>query len=356
MGNLSTANPSTTYSAAKNGRLEWIDVARGIGIILVVFQHVYRGVVHAGIFTPTSLWNIEDYTVHTFHMPVFFFLAGLHVESSLAKGKERFFQGKLWTIFYPYLLWSLLQGGMQLALSRYINTAPTGRDLLYILWRPIDQFWFLYTLMLCHLVAMALPKLKQSLLLVCTAAFIVNILFPSSSFLVRQSLYMPLFYAIGVATAGWVKSRSALTPSKNFVGILLTWVLFAIAVYAAYRSGHTYWYSPAVLPANLLGLLGTIWIAKTLGSRYGGWLMILGKGSMAIYIMHVIASAGMRVGFKILHLHGPAVYLILETLGGLLLPLFAQEVFRRMHLLVPLGLSPLPFTKQNARERMEVAA
>jgi surface polysaccharide O-acyltransferase-like enzyme len=127
-------------------------------------------------------------------------------------------------------------------------------------------------------------------------------------------------------------------------------------VYAAYRGGNTYWYSPAVLPANLLGLVGTIWIAKELGSRYGRWLMILGKGSMAIYIMHVMATAGMRVGFKILHLHGPAVYLIMETLAGLLLPLLAEEIFRRMHLLVPLGLSPLPFTKRNARERLEVTA
>jgi fucose 4-O-acetylase-like acetyltransferase len=351
MGSLLTANPPTTYSAAKNERTDWIDIARGIGIILVVFQHVYQGVVHSGILTPTTFWKIEDYTVYTFHMPLFFFLAGLHVESSLAKGKGRFLKAKLWTVFYPYLLWSLLQGGTQLALAKYINKAISVTALCNILWDPIDQFWFLYSLMLCHLVAMALPKLKQSLLVICIAAFIINALFPFT-FLIRQTLYMCLFYAIGVATAGWVKSLPPLSSRTNFAGMIIALMLFSVAVYGAYHG--FYYYSPAALPASLLGILITIWISRELASRYSGWLIILGRGSMAIYIMHVMLAVAARLGLKIFHVNQPTVQLIVQTLAGLLLPLLAQELLKRMHLLVPLGLSPLQFAKRNARERMGV--
>lgn len=344
------------HSASAKRRIEWIDIARGIGITLVVFQHVLRGVVHAGEFSMTPPWRVEDFFVHTSHMPVFFFLAGLHVESSLAKGKKRFLQSKLWTILYPYFLWSLLQGGIQIALSRHVNNPLTTSDLLGIPWHPLDQFWFLYSLMLCHLLAiMLLPKFRRLLLPAAIAGFVLSLTVSLPGFIIRQSLFMSLFYLLGIAIGDRVKqpiTLSALGKTASFCGVCL---LFGIAAYAAFRHGNPYWDSLGTLPANLLGIAVIVWIAKELHGKLASVLTILGRGSMAIYVMHVIAAAGTRIGLKALHLHQAVAYLIFATLAGLTIPLLAEELFRRCHLLVPLGLSPLPVVKKET-PKVAVAA
>ena len=43
--------------AQAQARTQWVDVARGLGIVLVVFGHAVGGVVAAGLATPDSLWS-----------------------------------------------------------------------------------------------------------------------------------------------------------------------------------------------------------------------------------------------------------------------------------------------------------
>lgn len=350
--------PKTSVGTEK--RFDWIDIARGIGIILVVLQHVYRGIVHSHLMQPSSGWQTEDYMVHSFHMPLFFFLAGLNVEFSLAKGKRRFLEGKLWTIVYPYFLWSLLQGSIQLALAKYINNAPSAHDLLHILWRPIDQFWFLYTLLLCHLAAALLPKLRPTLLLITIAGFALSLFVKPPTFLIMQSLYMPLFYALGIVLADRVKNIAHISPFARYGGLLALWSGFAVVTLLAYRGGYPHWDCLQILPSSFLGIAGTIWIAKYLRSAMGStiarWLIQLGKGSMAIYVMHVIAAAGIRVILKMLHVHPPMLHLLLGTMAGLLLPLLAQSLFKKFNLLSLAGLAPRAKRKTAEENRVLVAS
>lgn len=59
-----------------NKRLDWIDKAKGIGIILVVYGHVARGIFNAGIPMNEKSFGIIDSVIYSFHMPLFFFLSG----------------------------------------------------------------------------------------------------------------------------------------------------------------------------------------------------------------------------------------------------------------------------------------
>ena len=154
-------------------RIQWIDVARGIGIILVVLGHVERGLVSAHIAV-ASFWQAVDFGIYTFHMPLFFFLAGLNVRRALRKGRANFIRGKLWTIAYPYLLWSIVQGGVLVALSSLTNAPAHLSDLLKIGWRPMSQFWFLYVLMICQLVGLLLADVPYLMGGVAIAALSVS--------------------------------------------------------------------------------------------------------------------------------------------------------------------------------------
>ncbi len=69
-----------------------LDIAKGIGIILVVWAHA------SGPFS--------DY-IYQFHMPLFFFISGMLYRSEDKSNKE-YIQRKVKSLLIPFLLWNLL--------------------------------------------------------------------------------------------------------------------------------------------------------------------------------------------------------------------------------------------------------
>ncbi|MGP2698675.1 acyltransferase family protein, partial [Serratia marcescens] len=135
-------------------REAWVDYAKGIGIILVVFGHVNRGLYSAGIQLSGSSYLLTDSIIYSFHMPLFFFLSGLFFTQSLdKKGKTSFLISKIDTIVYPYVVWSLLQGMVEVLLSRYTNNPSSLGDVLSLFTHPRAQFWFLYALFMVFVLA-----------------------------------------------------------------------------------------------------------------------------------------------------------------------------------------------------------
>ena len=63
-------------------RSHWVDYAKAIGIVLVVYGHVLKGLHSAGIKMPEAFYELSYSIVYTFHMPLFFFLSGLFFYSS----------------------------------------------------------------------------------------------------------------------------------------------------------------------------------------------------------------------------------------------------------------------------------
>jgi fucose 4-O-acetylase-like acetyltransferase len=124
------ANQSTSWT-----RLDWVDYSKGIGIILVVFGHVWRGLYSASLPLSAPLYEFVDAFIYSFHMPLFFFLSDYFAERSANIPAVRFLTDKTASILYPYLLWSVLQGGMNVALSTHTNTplrlSALVRDILY---------------------------------------------------------------------------------------------------------------------------------------------------------------------------------------------------------------------------------
>jgi fucose 4-O-acetylase-like acetyltransferase len=62
-----------------NQRIAWADYAKGMGIILVVYGHSARGLMSSGMIPSVSIFSVVDYTIYTFHMPLFFFLSVMFV-------------------------------------------------------------------------------------------------------------------------------------------------------------------------------------------------------------------------------------------------------------------------------------
>ncbi len=315
-------------------RLKWIDIARGIGIILVVYAHAARGLVRSEAL-PATGWLIDfDTVIYAFHMPLFFVLAGLNIERSVARGRKNFIVNKLQTVAWPYFLWSLLHGGLKMVSSGYTNNAITASDLLAIPLVPIEQFWFLYVLFLCQLgIALILPH--RRLLVVLT---MIGVLAWCS--IINQSIFFRALHYLPYVVAG------------IFAPPFLAWVAERARVQWAIAAGAWLAFSALILPVGppahqplviyalaLLGSLGTIAIAMRLNGTGlpMQWLNHLGRLSMPIFLMHTIFSAGMRVGLKVAGLNDPVVALALVTAAGLFLPLIAYRMAAALNITRLLG-------------------
>lgn len=62
--------------AAGRAHEAWPDIAKGIGILLVVYGHVARGIEKAGLPIDPVFFKTVDVLIYAFHMPLFFFVSG----------------------------------------------------------------------------------------------------------------------------------------------------------------------------------------------------------------------------------------------------------------------------------------
>jgi peptidoglycan/LPS O-acetylase OafA/YrhL len=103
---------------------------------------------------------------------------------------------------------------------------------------------------------------------------------------------------------------------------------------------HGDYMNPIVVPVAALGILSTVSFSHLLvGLPLSRPLQYLGRLSLSIYVMHVMAGAGTRIVLSQLDfIKSPLAFLVLCTLAGLLLPLAAHQLLARLSLLELFGL------------------
>lgn len=87
-------------------RNNWIDISKGIGILLVVYGHVMQGMNHRGLIDWKDFHVFSNAFVYSFHMPLFFLIGGFWISFEKNKAFLSFLKIKISKIYYPYLLWS----------------------------------------------------------------------------------------------------------------------------------------------------------------------------------------------------------------------------------------------------------
>ncbi|PZP22533.1 MAG: hypothetical protein DI599_14850 [Pseudomonas kuykendallii] len=100
-------------------RYAHIDIARGMGILLVVFGHNW--IVSD---TKTDLFNV----IYSFHMPFFFFLSGLFFRHTDSLAKLSF--NKFDSLLKPYFV-TLILFGLAVALAKPLNFAEYAARVLH---------------------------------------------------------------------------------------------------------------------------------------------------------------------------------------------------------------------------------
>lgn len=155
----------------KNKRIEYLDTAKGILILLVIFGHLYK--INIINFEDVSVkvpiyYNIREW-IYTFHVPAFFIITGLLLNNDklIDSSFIEFLKKKIKSLLIPYVILEIIAAIVQMFLhgSEYFNI----KDALYaliILRNPTIVNWFVLALFFSELLFWCCLKTKRKWYLV----------------------------------------------------------------------------------------------------------------------------------------------------------------------------------------------
>ena len=340
-----------TQKILNRSRYPWIDYARGITILLVVYRHVFEGLGNvgegSGSFAGLKYFNIFFFS---FRMPLFFIVSGIFVGSSLVrKGIGDYIGNRFQTIFYPLMVWGSIQISMQLLFAGYANANREPMDYLHLIIEPrkIEQFWYLNALFFVSVLYALVHwygKVKSWQQLVLGAVLyaiggychVHNI---HIGFLIDVCFFY-LFFAVGHVFSDMVlntKNHKVLSSWKTTLVALPVFVLiqhFFTVLNLEHKDDYYVQYKlPAVFA--LVALVGGAFVIQVsfLLQKLNmmRFLRVIGYHSLYIYVMHLMITAATRaVMLKLFHVQNIPVIMVVSVTVGVILPIILYNIAERM--------------------------
>jgi uncharacterized membrane protein YcfT len=127
----------------KSQRLDWVDTAKGLSILLVVMMHSAYGVGEATGGTGVLHWIIAWAT--PFRMPEFFLISGLFLANVIGRDWQRFADRRVVHYLYFYALWAIIHIVFKVGLGAG-DPATAASYLAWAVIQPYGVLWFIYML------------------------------------------------------------------------------------------------------------------------------------------------------------------------------------------------------------------
>ncbi|RYE55327.1 MAG: acyltransferase [Sphingobacteriales bacterium] len=321
-------------NAAGNKRLGWIDYARGLAILLVVYRHSVIGIQRSGSTVPSIIFYLQEF-VYNFRMPVFFLLSGFFLSFSLKKySVPKLISKKAKTLLYPYILWSIILITLQIIMSRYTNTVRTIRDYQFILTQPrqVDHMWYLLALFNTSALFLLLYNWLGKLPLVHVAVAIMLhfscFLFQDYSFF-SDLCYYYIYLVLGVVLAGVLIRMESSSKRKLTHALIVVVPFFILGQFLwLYNQPETITLTVPFLMITLIACAFFYLICKIFySSGWGLWLTEIGRNSLQIYILHILIISSFRIAITQV-VAEPNIYLLL--CGSMILGIAGPILIHRL--------------------------
>lgn len=271
-------------------RVNSLDIAKGIAIVLVVVGHVA-----AREDVPGADWyNLLRTAIYSFHMPLFMVLSGVSLglswkvlpNNSAVRGYVR---KRLKKLVIPYALLGLVIICGKLVASRFIHVdnIPTGvvSGLLDLFLRPMASaasfLWFIYVLSAYFLV---FPWLLQRApraapwAMVALGIVLYPFAWPSTFNIANIVMYLPFFSAGILLGQHWRKAASVIHPRLA----LWTIPLLAALVYGVWQEPLPKWFVGTLSVPFVLAL------ANQVKGPSGAFFMTAGIYTFSIYLFNTL--------------------------------------------------------------------
>jgi len=300
-----------------------VDIVKGFAILLVTYEHTAQGMSSRGWWDgPSRIYS--NVFVYSFHMPAFFFVAGLFVAGSIKRrGPKDFILDKSQTLLYLYLFWAVLLSAIEPIVTRFKNSHHP------VDWRAfpvhlIDgtEGWFFPVLFLCFMLALLTIKLPAWLRL--ALAVVAAMLMPNRGYEVfYKTVWHFSFLAAGMLVGRSIFKLSAIPRS---IALIAAAAVFAIqfAVVRHFGGFIEFGIYPqrAAVILGLTGTAGLLLLARTIDNTPLGaaWAWI-GQASLGIFLLAQFPQGATRQFLlSVCHTNEFWLQLILPTIVCTLVP------------------------------------
>ncbi|MEL6060480.1 MULTISPECIES: acyltransferase family protein [unclassified Methylobacterium] len=317
-------------------RLAWVDIAKGICILLVVMMHSVTGTGAAmggeGFLHPVVAF------AKPFRIPDFFLLSGLFIRRVIDRDWRLFSDRRVVHFAYFYLLWLVIQSA-----ARYGQIVGDGgpadfaAHLAHALIEPYSSLWFIYLLAVFSVATKALRRVPGGVLLAAAALLQIADI-RSNSILIEEFCARSVYFVAGYLFAGRIFALA--DAARRHVGPALC----GLALWAAVEGWLALTPSPSPVHPSLaslplvslaLGAAGAlaIVVAAALIGRAGGpvaeALRTCGRRSIVIYLafsLPMVATREILVRTGLIADIGAASLIVMVV--AVLLPLVLERVVR----------------------------
>lgn len=280
-------------------RLQWLDTARGIGMILVVAGHAATTAIREDV---NWVWQMYNYIFYI-HMPFLFLLSGYSFRISRVRYEKTKFQNFLFkkarglvlpyfaTTILVYVIFELLNrmpllGGIMeragyghRSMAVFLIEMLIGNNYFSI------HLWYIYVLFFYNIITYLLLKTKLGDWTIVLAAVVLGAVYmfatPAFSLAYANGCRMYLWFAAGLLMPSLLPVERC--RGKISIACFVMWnVLYAVKRYFHVESDNYFLWIPTVFMASgaLLGL------AQWLKGRCRDMISYLGEHSMCIYLFH----------------------------------------------------------------------
>src|SRR5215212_6808780 len=158
-----------TFAVAERSRIDWVDYAKGICIVMVVMMHSVLGVEaavgQAGFMHPLVAF------AKPFRMPDFFLLSGLFLAVVIDRDWRTYLDRKVVHFAYFYVLWVTIQFGFKApSFAAEQGWAHVGFLYLESAIEPFGTLWFIYLLPIFFMVTKLTLNVPTLVIFVIAAA------------------------------------------------------------------------------------------------------------------------------------------------------------------------------------------
>jgi len=279
---------------------EWIDTAKGIGILFVVIHHFDP------VFAP-EYWDILKKTSRLFGMVLFFLLSG-YLCNSTKDDLQNFILKKIRRLIYPFFSIAAIFMCVKLFANIFfdLKNPVTLQNILNLLIDPLYSYvpllWFIHTLFFIFILYKIVELVKINDYVLLAVILLLNILidikFPRFK-IMNPALFRIIYYSFFFVLGHSLKGRELFNKHFALVSIIPILFLFFVTVYIIFvhSSFILIQYCAAVLGIFMVIML-SILIEKTGQSLIKKVFLNLGFFSMTIYLLHTLFVSSFRIFFE----------------------------------------------------------
>ena len=225
----------------KNKRIDFVDLTKGVCIILVVMAHI------GGAFEKLDYHSM----IASFRMPLYFFISGIFFKSY--EGLFGFFIRKINKLIIPflffylsafflkYIVWKIAPGVFQLPVS-WTELLVVFHDHALIKFNP--PIWFLLALFNCNILFYLVHSLRNRRL---GLMFALTLLIGTAGFYMgKHQIELPLYMDVAMSAlpfyvAGfWIRRYNFFLFPHRFDKLIPLCILAALAVLHRHIRGHAH--------------------------------------------------------------------------------------------------------------------